>query len=170
MATVLAQTGANVLIIDADMRQPTLHEIFDLDNKRGLSTLLASNFTEAETLSLIQKDLDTGLGVLTAGPVPPQPAELLSSDRMRRLLAIVSDSFTHVVIDSTPMVSFTDSVLIASLVDGVILVVQGGKSPYEIVQHSRKELHDVGANIYGVVLNNADVSAQDSYYYYQQPA
>jgi Mrp family chromosome partitioning ATPase len=68
------------------------------------------------------------------------------------------------------MVSFTDSVLIASLVDGVILVVQGGKSPYEIVQHSRKELHDVGANIYGVVLNNADVSAQDSYYYYQQPA
>jgi capsular exopolysaccharide synthesis family protein len=170
MATVLAQTGASVLIVDADMRKPTLHEIFDLDNTRGLSTLLSSESCEAETLSLIQQDEETGLYILPAGPVPSQPAELLSSDRMRRLLAITEGSFTHIVIDSTPMISFTDSVLISGLVDGVILVVQGGKSPYEIVQHSRKELHDVGANIFGVVLNNVDVTAQDSYYYYKASA
>jgi len=170
MATILAQTGASVLIIDADMRQPTLHEIFQLDNSHGLSTLLAGKNNQAEMLSLIHQHEETGLYVLPAGPPPIKPAELLSSGQMRRLLEITSPSFTHVVIDSTPVVSFTDSVLIANLVDGVILVVQGGKSPKEIVQLSRKELMDVGANIFGVVLNNVDVTAQDGYYYYRPTA
>jgi succinoglycan biosynthesis transport protein ExoP len=170
IATVLAQTGANVLIIDADMRQPTLHRIFDLNNERGLSTLLADKLTVTETLSLIHQDEVTGLHVLPAGPVPLQPAELLASQQMRRLLEITAASFTHIVIDSTPIISFTDSVLISNLVDGVILVVRGGKSPHEIVQHSRRELLEVGANIFGVVLNNVDVTPQDSYYYYKLSA
>jgi Mrp family chromosome partitioning ATPase len=89
---------------------------------------------------------------------------------MRRLLTLAATKFTHVLIDSSPVVSFTDAVLISNLVDGVILVVQGGKCPYEIVQHSRKELDDVGANIIGVVLNNVVITPQDSYYYYYKPS
>lgn len=170
MATVLAQTGATVLIIDADMRQPTLHEIFSLNNTRGLSTLLATDCDEAETISLIQHDEFTNLHILPAGPVPQRPSELLSSDQMRRLLSVAAAKFTHVVIDSSPVVSFTDSVLLSNLVDGVILVVQGGKCPYEIVQHSRRELDEVGAHIVGVVLNNVVITAQDSYYYYYKPS
>ena len=170
MATVLAQTGAKVLIIDADMRQPTLHEIFEIDNKLGLSTLLANGCDEKEALAMIQHDENTSLSILPAGPAHRRPSELLSSEKMKWLLEMATEKFTHVIIDSSPVVSFTDSVLISSLVDGVILVVQGGKCPAEIVQHSRKELDDVGANIVGVVLNNVVISAQDSYYYYYKPS
>jgi len=170
IATILAQTGALVLVIDADLRQPSLHQIFDLDNSKGLSTLLAQEAIEPASLTIIQQDDQTRLHVLTAGPIPPRPAELLATEHMRRLLEIASGVFDYVVIDSTPVMSCTDSVLISSLVDGVVLVVRGGKSPQEIVQHTRKELEDVGANIFGVVLNDAEVNPHAGYYYYRASA
>lgn len=167
LALSLAQTGASVLIIDADMRRPRLHSIFDIEKGKGLSTILSSDLSEAEILSLIEQDESSGLYLLAAGFIPPNPAELISSEQMSRLIQTVETTFAHIIIDSPPIASFTDGVLISSMVDGVILVVHGGKSSRSIVRRSKQLLQDVGAKIFGVVVNNLDVRSHD-YYYYQQ--
>jgi capsular exopolysaccharide synthesis family protein len=169
MAQTLAQTGATVLIVDADMRRPRLHSILHLDNHRGLSTILSSNLNEAEMLSLIDQHQESGLYVLSSGPIPPNPAELLGSEQMQRVLSALKPNFTHIIIDSPPIASFTDGVLMSSMVDGVLLVVHGGKASRAIVRRSRQVLQDVGAKIFGVVLNNVNLDRQDYYYkYYYQ--
>ena len=167
-AISLAQTGVNVVIIDADMRRPRLRAIFDLPDREGLSSILSSEMTEDEILRIIARDEVSGLFVLPSGPVPPNPAELLGSDQMRKLLEILGRHFTHIVIDSPPVNSFTDGVLIASIVDGVLLVVHGGKSSRGVVRRSRQLLLEVGAKIFGVVLNNVSVRSHDYYYYHRR--
>jgi succinoglycan biosynthesis transport protein ExoP len=166
-AVSLAQTGATVVIIDADMRRPRLRSIFGLSDRAGLSSILSSEMPEADVLAMVSKEESTGLNVLTAGPIPPNPAELLGSDQMRRLLDTLQSQFNHVVVDSPPVSSFTDGVLISSMVDGVLLVVHGGKSSRHVVKRSRQLLQDVGAKIFGVVLNNVNLQSND-YYYYQR--
>ena len=166
-AISLAQTGAKVLIIDADMRRPRLHSIFEISNAEGLSTLLSSDLKEAEMMDIVQFDESAKLHLLPSGPVPPNPAELIGSEQMANLLKIMQGNFTHVVIDSPPIASFTDGVLVASMVDGVILVVHAGKSSRQVVKRSRQLLQDIGAKIFGVVLNNVNLRSQDNYYYYQ---
>lgn len=166
-AVSLAQTGAKVLIIDADMRRPRLHSVFSIPNGDGLSTILSSELTDAEILKIIKTDDRTKLNMLTSGPIPPNPAELLGSEQMVNLLKTLQKYFTHVVVDSPPITSFTDGVLIASMVDGVILVVHSGRSSRQVVRRARQILQDVGARIFGVVLNNVNLHAQENYYYYQ---
>ena len=166
-AVSLAQTGARVVIIDADMRRPRLRSIFGLSDGAGLSSILSSEVSESDMLRLIVKEEETGLNILTSGPIPPNPAELIGSDQMRRLLDVLQREFTHVVIDSPPITSFTDGVLISTMVDGVLLVVHGGKSSRHVVKRSRQLLNDVGSKIFGVVLNNVSIQSQD-YYYYQR--
>ena len=165
---ILAQTGARVLLVDADMRRPRLHSIFGLDNSSGLSTILATKPNEAEILALIQPHEESGLYLLPSGKVPPNPAELLGSDQVRGLLTVLENNFTHVVIDSPPVASFTDGVLLSSLADGVILVVHGGNASRNVVKRARQLLTEVGAKIFGVVLNNVTVRHQDYYYYKYQ--
>jgi capsular exopolysaccharide synthesis family protein len=166
-AISLAQTGAKVLIIDADMRRPRLHTVFDVSNVQGLSTLLSSEMSDDEMLDVIEYNEDSRLNLLTSGPVPPNPAELIGSEQMSNLLKVLQKHFTHVVVDSPPIASFTDGVLIASMVDGVILVVNSGKSSRQIVRRSRQLLLDIGAKILGVVLNNVNLRSQENNYYYQ---
>ena len=165
-AISLAQTGASVVIIDADMRRPRLQTIFDMKGQEGLSSILSSDISEGEMLEIVRQDEESGLSVLTSGPIPPNPAELLGSEQMRRLVAALQANYTHVVIDSPPVSSFTDGVLISTMVDGVLLVVHGGKSSRHIVRRSKQLLNDVGAKIFGVVLNNVNLHSHD-YYYYQ---
>ena len=165
-AISLAQTGASVVIIDADMRRPRLQAIFDMREQEGLSSILSSDAAEDDMLATIRNDEASGLSVLTSGPIPPNPAELLGSDQMRRLLAALQANYTHIVIDSPPVSSFTDGVLISTMVDGVLLVVHGGRSSRHIVRRSKQLLNDVGAKIFGVVLNNVNLQSND-YYYYQ---
>jgi capsular exopolysaccharide synthesis family protein len=164
-AVSLAQTGASVVIIDADMRRPRLRSIFGLSDRPGLSSILSNEVSEAAMLAMISSDEETGVQVLTSGPMPPNPAELLGSDQMRRLMTVLQSQFTHVVVDSPPVSAFTDGVLIASMVDGVLLVVHGGKSSRQVVVRSRQLLQDVGAKILGVVLNNVDRHSHDDGYY-----
>lgn len=166
-AISLAQTGAKVLIIDADMRRPRLHSIFHMENGIGLSSMLASELSDADVNSAIKQDERTKLHVMTSGPIPPNPAELIGSEQMVSLLRILQSKFTHVVIDSPPIASFTDGVLIASMVDGVILVVHAGRSSRQVVKRSRQMLQEIGAKIFGVVLNNVNLNNKDNYYYYQ---
>jgi len=164
-AISLAQTGASVVIIDADMRRPRLQSIFDMRGNQGLSSILSSDVSEQEMLAMVTTDETSGLGVLTSGPIPPNPAELLGSEQMRRLLAALQTKYAHVVIDSPPVSSFTDGVLISTMVDGVLLVVHGGRSSRHIVRRSKQLLNDVGAKIFGVVLNNVNLQSHDYYYY-----
>jgi succinoglycan biosynthesis transport protein ExoP len=166
-AISLAQTGAKVLIIDADMRRPKVHSVFNMVNGDGLSTLLSSELNERQVLDIICVDEGTKLNIMTSGPVPPNPAELIGSEQMANLLKILQKHYTHVIVDSPPIASFTDGVLIASMVDGVILVVHAGKSSRQIVRRSRQLLQDIGAKVLGVVLNRVNLRSQDNYYYYQ---
>lgn len=166
-AISLAQTGAKVLIVDADMRRPRLHSVFNIENGSGLSTILSTELTEDQIIGVIKQDEKTKLNLLTSGPIPPNPAELLGSEQMANLLKLLQGHFTHIVVDSPPITSFTDGVLIASMVDGVILVVHSGKSSRQVVRRARQLLQDVGAKIFGVVLNNVNLRSHDSYYYYQ---
>ena len=166
-AISLAQTGAKVLIIDADMRRPRLHSVFNISNAEGLSTILSSNSQDESVLDIIEYDEESRLNLLPSGPVPPNPAELIGSEQMANLLKTLQNNFTHVVVDSPPIASFTDGVLVASMVDGVILVVNSGRSSRQVVRRSRQLLLDIGAKIFGVVLNNVNLRSQDNYYYYQ---
>ncbi|HEX4950046.1 MAG TPA: polysaccharide biosynthesis tyrosine autokinase [Blastocatellia bacterium] len=171
LAFCLAQIGARVLIIDADMRRPRLHSIFGMSRLQGLSTCLAHEISEAQVLDMIRQYRDSRLHLLTAGPVPPNPAELLGSNQMRQLLATLESHFTHIIIDSPPSASFTDAVLLSSLADGILMVVQSGKTQYKVVRHSLNLLAGAGARIFGVVLNQVSNRQHDHYYhdYYQQP-
>lgn len=164
-AISLAQTGARVLIIDADMRRPRVHSVFSVENGEGLSTVLSSELSEEQILNVIKTDDRTSVSIMTSGPIPPNPAELIGSEQMAKLLTIFQRHFDHVVVDSPPITSFTDGVLIASIVDGVILVVHSGQSSRQVVRRARQLITDVGAKIFGVVLNNVNLSSQDSYYY-----
>jgi capsular exopolysaccharide synthesis family protein len=165
-AISLAQTGVKVLIIDADMRRPRVHSVFNLSNSHGLSALLSTESSEKEILATVQQDEQSGLYVLTAGPVPPNPAELVGSEQMIKLISVVTQNFAHVVVDSPPVAAFTDGVLIGAMVEAVLLVVHSGKSSRKVVARARKLLQDVGARIIGVVLNKVPTAGSNSYYYY----
>jgi succinoglycan biosynthesis transport protein ExoP len=161
-AFMLAQTGADVLIIDCDLRRPRLHTHFGAPNTKGLTNWLSG---ETDIDNLMQTYAPQGnLKFLTSGPVPPNPAELLGSDEMRKLLGTLSERFAHVVIDSPPAISFTDASILSTMVDGVVLVVHGGRSSRAVVRRAKQQLLDVGAHIFGVVLNNVKVETQDYYY------
>jgi polysaccharide biosynthesis transport protein len=162
-AFTLAQTGAEVLIIDCDLRRPRLHSHFNLSNARGLTNCLSGESSDLD--SLIQTyEKQPNLKMLTSGPIPPNPAELLGSEEMRRLLATLSERFAHIIVDSPPAISFTDSSILSTFVDGVILVVHGGRSSRAVVRRAKQQLLDVGAHIFGVVLNNVKIESHDFYY------
>ncbi len=161
-AFMLAQTGAEVLIIDCDLRRPRLHAQFEVANSKGLTTWLSG---EKDIDRLLQTCAKTpNLKILTSGPVPPNPAELLGSEEMRRLLGLLSERFSHIIIDSPPAISFTDASILSTMVDGVMLVVHAGRSSRAVVRRAKQQLLDVGAHIFGVVLNNVKVESQDYYY------
>lgn len=167
LAVTLAQTGARVLVIDGDMRRPSVHGSFGVENKRGLSNVLSSEMGEAEMLTLIQQEVESGLYLLTSGPVPPNPAELIGSDQMRHVLLELGKTFDHIVIDSPPVASFTDGILLSAIADGVILVIHANECSRKVVQRSRQALLDVGAKVLGVVLNRVNLRSPDYYYSYQ---
>lgn len=161
-AFMLAQTGAEVLIIDCDLRRPRLHSQFEVANSKGLTTWLSGERDLDNLLQVFPKT--PNLKILTSGPVPPNPAELLGSEEMRRLLSLLSERFAHIIIDSPPAISFTDASILSTMVDGVMLVVHGGRSSRAVVRRAKQHLLDVGAHIFGVVLNNVKLEQQDYYY------
>jgi len=162
-AFMLAQTGAEVVIIDCDLRRPRLHAEFNLANSGGLTTLLSG---ERDADRFLQPLPGTAnLKVLTSGPVPPNPAELIGSEEMRKLLGELGKRFAHIIIDSPPAISFTDASILSTMVDGVVLVVHAGRSSRAVVRRAKQQLLDVGAHIFGVVLNNVKKFDTQEYYY-----
>jgi capsular exopolysaccharide synthesis family protein len=163
-AISLAQTGARVLVLDADMRRPRCHKILSTKNDLGLSTYLSRDIAVDK---VIQAHDIPNLFVMAAGPVPPNPSELLSSAKMRVLVAELQERFDHIIIDSPPVIHVTDALIISPHVDGVVIVVKSGQTPREAVQRAKQALTDVNAKIFGVVLNCIDLNTESYYYNYK---
>lgn len=163
-AIVLAQKGGKVLLVDGDMRRPTIHQTFKLRNRTGLSTVLTGS-SSADDL-IVTSSILPNLYVLPAGPPPPHPAELLDSSVMRALLDKWRQEFDHVIIDTPPVLSVTDGVLLSAQMDTVLLVVRSAQTSKDAMRRSRDVLAQVNARVMGVVVNAIDMQSPDAYYYY----
>ncbi len=163
LAYVLAQSGKRVIASSVDMRKPTLHRYFGLHNQRGLTTILAGQASIDECL---QATDTPNLQVLTSGPNPPNPAELLGSEHMRVIMDELQKKADIVLYDAPPVIAVTDAAVLAPIMDGVLLVINAGTVPRELAQRSKEQLVKVGARLLGVVLNRVDVKEGYGYYYY----
>lgn len=165
-AITLSQTGKKVLIIDSDLRKPRLHKIFNNEeNTVGLSNFLSGN---ADLESIIKKTEIKELSYIPSGPIPPNPSELIGSNLFKSMIESLSERFDHLVLDSPPVLGFADTLIISTIVDGILLVVAGGKTPRETLQRTKEILYQVNAKILGVVINRVNIQRGDyGYYYYR---
>jgi capsular exopolysaccharide synthesis family protein len=161
LAVVFAQAGRRVLLVDADLRKPGVHSVFDLPNARGLTSLLRSEQVDLD--STAQATEQENLRVLTTGPLPPNPAELLGSQRMRTVLDRLSAACDLVIVDSPPLQAVTDSAILSALLDGTILVVDAGRSRRGAVRLARESLAKAGASVLGAALNRVPDRARSNY-------
>lgn len=167
LAVTLAQLGDRTLLLDSDLRKPGIRRALNLTGGKegGLSSYLAGVSTLNEVITA--HPTITNLDALTTGPVPPSPADLLSSHRMREAIAELRRQYKFIVIDSPPIMAATDAVILSSLTDGVLLVVRSGETPKEAFTRTRDLLAVVKSRLLGVVLNAVDSSAPDYYYSYR---
>ncbi len=168
LATVLAQMGKPVLLIDADLRRPRLQKVFKGKMNLGLVNYLAANIPLED---VIQETTVPNLSVVLSGPNPPNPSELLASDRMKTLIHEVRTKFAYVIFDSPPVLAVTDAVVLAASADGVVLCVHGGQTPRELVMRSAERLRHSNIPVLGAILNNLDLQQygytfKKSYYDY----
>ena len=164
LAITMAQGGSRVVMLDCDMRKPRLHRLFSMKNERGISNLLVG---QCQIKDVIQDGPVANLKVITCGHRPPNPSELLVSDRLSQILAELKEEFDHIIIDSPPLVAVTDSVIISRIVDGVILVIHGGVTSREVIKRGCDLLKNVKAPLLGAIINNIDLGKRSYYYYYQ---
>ena len=161
LAVAMAQAGNSTLLIDADLRKPRLHRLFDQDNSKGLSTLLVGESTFEVTLRQTQVPL---LSILSSGPIPPNPAELLGSQKMRDVLSEASKRFDRIILDTPPVGPVSDALSLATMCDGVVFIIRESQTSKELAAISKKRLADANAKFLGVVLN--DVKRLRHGYYY----
>jgi len=164
LAVVFAQAGRRTLLVDADLRKPGVHQIFDLPNAQGLTSLLRSD--EVGVAAVSQTTEQENLTVITTGPLPPNPAELLGSKRMRVILDRLSAVAELVIVDSPPLRAVTDAAILASITDGTIFVIDAGRTRRGAAASGREALAKVGARVLGVTLNRLSEKASGDYYYY----
>ena len=164
LACVLAQRNVRVLIIDADLRRPTVHHRFGLNGKVGLTSVLTGSVSLEDAIQTIPEIPQ--LDVLVSGPVPPFPTEMLGSETMRQLIERCRGIYTHIIMDSPPLLSVTDSVVLARDADAVVMIVRHGKSSKHAMRRARDLLVRSGAPITGIVLNAVDLSSPEYYAYY----
>jgi non-specific protein-tyrosine kinase len=155
LAVSIAQAGRRVIAVDSDLRRPSLHEVFGLDNHEGLTTAIA----RADERTLLQDSGVDGLRVLTSGPLPDIPADLIASPAMETLIASLSEQADIVLFDAPPVVAVTDAAVLASRVDGVLLAVNAGRTRREYAQRAKALLEKVHARVVGAVLINAPPDA-----------
>lgn len=163
-AIVLAQKGDRVLLVDADMRRPSIHNSLKIRNRIGLSSILSGNATPED--AIVISPVLPNLFVLPAGPTPPHPAEMLGSNVMKAFLAQWREQYDHIVIDTPPVLSVTDAVLLSVDADAVVLVIRSGRTTKEALRRSRELLTQVNSRLMGVVVNAVDLQSPDAYYYY----
>jgi succinoglycan biosynthesis transport protein ExoP len=164
LAAILAQKETSVLLIDGDLRRPNVHHRFGMNGKTGLTTVLTGATTLEETVQTVPEL--PNLHVLPSGPIPPFPAEMLSSETMTELLKRCGELYSYVVIDSPPILSVTDGVILARMADAVVLVIRHGKSNKHVVRRACDLLLRSGASITGILLNAVDLNSPEYYGYY----
>lgn len=160
LAVVYAQQEKKTLLIDCDLRKPTVHYTFRLNNLNGLSNVLINESTLDEAVQT--SDIEH-LDILTSGPIPPNPAELLASKRMRELLEEAKETYDFIIFDTPPVLAVADAKVLATIVDGTLLVVRSGETEIEDAEKTKEEMEQAQAPILGVVLN--DVEKEDMPYY-----
>lgn len=163
LAVVNAQQGKKVLFVDADLRKPTAHYTFQQDNFRGLTTVLTRQTSLSET---IQPTRIENLDILTSGPIPPNPAELLSSRAMEDLLAAAYHIYDMVIFDTPPVLAVTDAQILANQCDGTVLVIASGSTDKDSAIKAKELLESAKAKLLGVVLNMKKLNESSYYYYY----
>ena len=162
LALTIAQSEKKVLVIDADLRRSNVHKIFNLPNLNGLTTLLTDDININAVLSFIDVP---NLYVLTSGPKPPNPSELLGSRKMKALLEKMKEEFDMVLIDAPPVLPVADASVLGTIVDGTIMLINYGQVDFDLAVRAKEQLEKVNARIMGVIINNIP-SKEDSYYYY----
>ncbi|MGF9714802.1 MULTISPECIES: CpsD/CapB family tyrosine-protein kinase [Paenibacillus] len=167
LAVAFAQEGKKVVLVDADLRKPTLHHFFMKSNRIGLSNLLAGQFTLQQAISDTHID---NLSLICSGPVPPNPAEMLNSKRLEQQLEELKEMFDIILFDAPPTLAVTDAQVLSTKCDGVVFVLNSGKVKRDTARKAIDRLNHVNAKILGVVLNNKDRNKNESpYYYYYGP-
>lgn len=163
LAVTYAQEGKKVLLIDTDLRRPSLHHVFQQSNRAGLTSAILNQQLLTDVIRETSVD---NLYLITSGPIPPNPSEILGSGRMHMLIDELKGMFDVILFDTPPVLPVTDSLIVSSYCDGVILVVHAGKMKKEIVKKAKASLDHVKARILGVVLNNKERSKNEGQYYY----
>ncbi len=165
LALTMARSGINVLLLDGDLRKPTLHNYFDLSSMRGLTNLLIEENKEYHDMSC---KIEDNLTVMPSGPIPPNPTELLQTKRLRELMMQLKEHFDVVIIDSPPVLAVADPSILSVIADATLLIVEHGKCSRDSVVKAKEQLQMVKADIIGVVFNNVPPNGevyQYSYYY-----
>jgi capsular exopolysaccharide synthesis family protein len=163
MAVVFAQEGKKVLLVDADLRKPTAHYTFNVNNTFGFTSVLTR---QKELEDAVNQTNVENLDLLTCGPIPPNPAELLSSKAMSRFLTSVYEEYDMVIFDTPPVLAVTDAQVLANQCDGTILVVSSGTTEVDKATKAKELLDSAKAKLLGVVLNNREMKDTNYYYYY----
>jgi succinoglycan biosynthesis transport protein ExoP len=164
-AIVLAQKGVRVLLVDADLRRPSVHKTLGMGPRSGLSNVLTGSATLQQTITT--SPILPNLFIMPAGTPPPNPAELLASSNMRDLIAELRGMYDHIVIDTPPTLSVTDAVVLSPRADATILVIRSGQTTKQALRRARDILMQVNAHVAGVLLNAVDLTSPDYYYYYE---
>jgi capsular exopolysaccharide synthesis family protein len=164
-AVVLAQKGVRVLLIDADLRRPSIHKTLGMGPRSGLSNVLTGSTTLEQAIA--RTPILPNLFVLPAGTPPPNPAELLASTNMRDVLIQLSKQYDHIVVDTPPSLSVTDAVVLSTRADAVVLVIRSGQTTKQSLRRARDIFAQVNAKVIGVLLNAVDLTSPDYYYYYE---
>lgn len=164
LAVTIAQTGSSVVLVDCDLRRPSLHEPFRLDNSAGLTNLFLAG---VPLKAMVQETGIPNLRLLPSGPLPPNPSELLGGNRMMEVIEALKEEADFVLFDTPPIVAVTDAAVLATRMDAVLLVLRAGRTKRELALRARSQLEKVQANLLGVVLTNATVEGGLSPYYAQ---
>ena len=163
LAVVSAQAGRRIILVDADLRRPMLHQVFGLDNSAGLTTMIMGS-DALDSPPLHDTAID-GLSVLTSGPLPPNPAEVMGSRRMEEVIAALAGRADQVLFDTPPVIAVTDAAVLATKVDGVLLVISAGHTRRDYARTALQRLQQINARVVGAVLTNVQVDASLQGYY-----